>query len=100
MIQQVNLSWLSRLKYTVSLVVVNINRHHGKQGGELNRNCNVSVPDPLFLPIQYQKSSLATQDYFVFLHFCIHAASWFLGIWIYLPVSGRIKEATSIGWWL
>ena len=28
------------------VIVVNINHHHGKLGGGLNRNSNVSVPDP------------------------------------------------------
>jgi len=37
------------------VVVVNTNHHYGKQGGELKRNCIISVPDPLFLPTQYKK---------------------------------------------
>jgi len=39
--------------------VVNTNHHHGKQGGELDRNYNASVSDPLFLLTQYQNKKIA-----------------------------------------
>jgi len=41
------------------VMVVNTSHHQDKQGGELNRNCNISIPDPLFSLIQYQNEKIA-----------------------------------------